>query len=212
MSERTVEGLIGDLTEDLAPVKALAHPVLRAGSWILGAAAYVAVVVVFLGVRPDLVAQTSNVFFLFEISVMALVFLTAALASCWLCVPDMRGRVWLASVPVSLVLAFTVWTFLRAITEGVVIQNPHWSHCFQDAVLMGAVPAAAIMLLSRKGATTKPFLMGVMNVLSVTALGYIGLRLTCANDTVGHVCFYHLFPFVVFGVVVGASVRRLYRW
>ncbi len=212
MSDQSTETLIDNLTEELSPMRRLVHPSLRALPWVALAMAYVAGVVNYLGLRPDLFAQFENSTFLFETGLMFFITLTAVLASAFLCVPDMRGRKWLVSVPSTLFLAFLLWTITRSFTEGIHMPAIHWDHCFQDRALMGFVPAVAIMFLGTRGATTRPRMMALMNILAVGALGYIGLRFTCSLDTVGHAALYHLFPFIVFGSALGFAARRIYRW
>ncbi len=206
------DSLIESLTDELAPVRRLAHPFLRAAPWIALALAYISGVVYFLGLRPDMAGKLADPFFLFETAIMASVALSAALASSWLCVPDARGQKWMTSVPVTLIAVFIGWTALRSVTEDFSLPSLHWDHCFQDAMLMGFVPGVAMIFLSVRGATTHPFLMALMNGLAVGALGYVGLRFTCMLDTVGHSCIYHLFPFVISGALLGAAARRIFRW
>ncbi len=206
------ETLIDDLTEGLQPRKRLAHPFVRVLPWVFLALAYMTGVVNYLGIRPDLASKFKDGAFLFEIGAMSAVSFSAVLASAWLCVPDMRGVKWLVAVPLTLLGAFLFWCGVRAYTDGFIMPELHWDHCFNDAALMGFVPAAAVIFMSTKGATTRPFLMGVMNALSVGALGYVGLRFTCIMDTVGHAGVYHLLPFIAFGVLLGAGARFVFRW
>jgi hypothetical protein len=211
MSKQT-EALIKELSGDLEPVKRLSHPLLRVLPWMALACAYVAGVVYTLGVRPDISARLVDPIFLFETSLLGFVALSAALVSSWLCVPDMRGKSWMAGVPLTALGVFALWTTIKGFSEGLNMPAIHWDHCFNDGALMGFVPMAAVVFFARGGTTTHPVMMSLMNTLSVGALGYVGLRLTCIVDTVGHACFYHFFPFVVLGLVTGVFARKLYRW
>jgi len=206
------ETLIDNLCNGLRPCKRLPHPFLRALSGAILALAYVAGVVNYLGIRPDLAQKFQDTAFLFEIGTMGAVSLSAVLAASWLCVPDMRGVKWLVAVPLTLFGVFLFWCGIRAHVDGFAMPAMHWDHCFNDGLLMGFVPAAAVIFMSRRGATTRPFLMALVAVLSVGALGYVGLRFTCMMDTVGHAGVYHLLPFTVFGVLTGAGARVLFKW
>ena len=206
------ETLIDDLAESLQPCKSPAHPLVRVLPWVFLALAYMTGVVNYLGIRPDLVHKFKDSTFLFEIGAMAAVSFSAAMASAWLCVPDMRGAKWLVAVPLTLLGTFVFWCGVRAHVDGFALPAMHWDHCFNDAMLMGLVPAAAVIFMSRGGATTRPLLMGMMNALSVGALGYVGLRFTCMLDTLGHAGLYHLLPFIVFGALLGGAARFVFRW
>ncbi len=208
----TTETLIDNLTEELKPRKKLAHPLARALPWMMVAMAYVAGIVNYLGVRPDFAAMLQDSIFLMDTGLMAAVSISAALSAAWLCVPDMRGVKWLVAVPFTLLATFFAWCAIVSHVDGFSMPDMHWDHCFNDAMMMGFLPAAAIMFLTLRGATTKPLTMSLMSVLSVAGLGYVGLRFTCMMDTIGHAGMYHLLPFVVFGALLGAAARFVYRW
>ena len=210
--DKNTENLIGHLSAELKPVPVLVHPALRALPWLGLASVYLAGVVFFLGLRGDIVEKLGQGPYLFEIAAMGFISLSAALASSWLCVPDMRGNKWILAVPFGALAIFVLWTGARGVLYGVDMPAPHWDHCFESGILMGFVPIVGMLFLARKGATTRPVTMSLMNTLAVGALGYIGLRLVCPTDTIGHAFFYHLFPFMVLGLVTGAIARKLYRW
>lgn len=213
MSERSMDTLIDDLAGQIAPVKPLAHPFLRALPWMAATALYTVAAVYVLGLRREFLDLLSDHVLMYEVIVMLGVSFSAALAASWMCVPDMRGQRWLAAVPLTLLGSFLVWSVLRGYAEGASLQQiTHMTHCAIDGTIMATLPAAFIMFLSRRGKTTRPFMMAAMNGLAVGGMGYIGLRFTCINDTVGHSCVFHIVPFVVFGLILGALARRLYRW
>ncbi len=212
MSDNT-DKLITELCGDLKPVCCMCHPLKRAARWLLVSSVYIALVVLALGMRDDIAAKFSDTSFLIENGLMALIGVSAAFASAWLCVPDMRGARWMKFLPLIGMAAFVGWEVFRSMGEGVHMPHLHyWDHCFGSAALIGFVPMAALMFTSRGGATTQPLLMALMNVIAVGALGYIGLRFVCASDTIGHAAVYHLVPFMALGIITGLTARRLYRW
>ncbi|HBR69934.1 MAG TPA: hypothetical protein DEA55_11220 [Rhodospirillaceae bacterium] len=212
MSNTNMDAFIDNLAEGLTPCKRLAHPLRRALPWVILALVYTAGAAQFIGLRPDLAQKFADPVFLFETGLMLAVSLSAFMASCWLCVPDMRGAKWIVATPVTMLAVFVFWTVLRLYAEGFEIPALQWDHCLSDGALMGFVPAAAVIFLGRAGATTRPCMMALMNVAAAGALGYIGLRFTCALDTAAHSALYHLLPFVVMGAVLGAGARRVFRW
>lgn len=207
-----MDAFIDNLADGLAPCRKLAHPLRRAIPWAVLAMVYTAGAAHFIGLRPDLAQKFADPVFLFEAGLMLAVSLSAFLASCWLCVPDMRGAKWIVATPVTMLAVFVFWSVLRLYAEGFEIPALHWDHCFQDGALMGLVPAAAVIFLGRAGATTRPYMMALMNVTAAGALGYVGLRFTCLMDTAGHSALYHLLPFVVLGALLGVAARRVFRW
>jgi hypothetical protein len=210
--DNTLDGVIERLTGDLRPVRGLAHPGLRAAAWIGLCALYVAGAAVLRGLRVDLADKAGDLHFLFEVGLMALTGLSAALASFWLAVPDARGRRGLSAGPLALFAAFLLWSALRVVTEGVSLEGLRINDCLQEGVIMGFVPAFALVLFSRRGATTHPVLLSVMNALAVAGFGYVGLRVTCAADAVEHATIFHLAPFMLADMLLALAARRLYRW
>ncbi len=213
MSEKVLDHLINDLADDLEPVSRIAHPLARALPWLLVSTIYTAIVVYLVGLRPDWYEKlTQDAAFVFEIKTAAIIGVSALICSAFMAVPDMRGQKWMLAVPITVLGVFSSWMLARCITEGVYMPQMHWDHCFTEAILMTFVPAVCMVFISRIGTTTRPLMMSLCNMLAIAALGYIGLRFTCMVDTVGHACFYHLFPFVVLGTLLGFVARKLYSW
>jgi hypothetical protein len=204
--------LIETLSAELSPVMPLARPLRRAGLWIACALAYLALFVAFSGLRHDIGTAISSGCFLCEMALAVVIGLSAVLASAWLCVPDGTQNRAVVIAPLAGLAVFSVWVAGRSFTEPLVMPHLHWEHCFNTGLAMGFIPALALILLSRRGATTAPGLMALMNSLAVAALGFIGLRLNCAEDSVGHAILLHLLPFMAAGIIVGFVARRLYRW
>lgn len=209
---KSTEELIGNLASSLKPVRVLPHPLKRVLLWIGLAAAYMAVVIYTLGLRPDMAPMLHNPFYLFELSVAAAMSVTAAFAAIWLCVPDMREQEWVIAPPLVLLGVFTLWTGLRGLFESFEMPHHIWSHCSADSILFGVVPAAAILFLSLKGKTTHARLLPLMNALAVGGTGYVALRITCGSEDIAHILIHHTAPYIVFAVLAIIAGRRIYRW
>ncbi len=220
MTNQTTQSLIKELTEDLTQVKRLAHPLLRTLPWFVVASAYLYGVGRYLGVRPDYMEQlTSSSAFAFENILAFALMVSAVLSASWLCIPDMREKKWMPSVTFSLAGVFLLWSAVRWFTEGMHMDGffiaqffNDIGHCFVDGLLLGFIPAVFILFITMRGKTTQPVMLGAMSLLSVTAFGYIGLRMICSLDTVGHSALYHLVPFVMAGGLLGLLARRIYKW
>lgn len=212
MREQGLEQLIGNLTEQLAPVRPLAHPLKRGLAWMAFALAYMGLAVWISGVRPDIADKLTDQPYLLETALGAAMALFAALSSMWLCIPDLRGQRGLSVVAYTLFAVFLGWTLLRVLTEGMHAHDLHANHCFAEGLLYGFFPMLALVILSRKGATTHPFQQSFMNGLAVMGLGYVGLRFTCALDNVEHCTLFHFMPYVLLGGVLGLFARKIYKW
>lgn len=212
MTKQDMDKLIGDLCAGLKPVRPLPHPLLRVLLYVVLTGGYVGAMVYMYGLRMDWADKLHDLHFVFETGLALSIWLSAVLSAVWLCVPDMRGQGWLKIVPVTLAAVMVGWSLLRAGFEGVSLFPIHWVHCFKDGCIMGVVPFLLIILMARRGATCKPYWMAAMNVLAVTTAGWIGLRLTCPMNDMGHGFIYHLIPYMAFGLVVALAARRLFRW
>ena len=207
------DSFIHQLADNLsAETRPLMHPVKRLILWAVITVFYLCGCIIFLGARFDLTNKFSDTSFLFEVGLMGAVALTAGLGSLFLCVPDMRGKGWLRALAPTLCAVFVFWEMMRSMTEGVHLQTLHWDHCFSDALLMGTVPMVLLMFFTMRGATIYPLTQGLFNAVAVGAVGYVGLRITCAMDTVGHTCIYHLIPFIFAGFIIGVLAKKIFRW
>lgn len=211
-TKHNTDNLIETLCDDLCEIKVMRHPCRRIVPWIIFAVAYIGLAISIIGLRYDFFTKIHEAFYIFELLLVLAISLSAALCSSWLCVPDMRGQKWLLAVPLSLFCAFLTWILLRGLMENYVMPGVHFHKCYLDAIVFGVLPAAAIWFLSMKGKTTHPYLLSFMNALAIGGLGYIGLRITCGSDSIGHVLTFHILPYVIFGVVAGIIGRRIYHW
>jgi hypothetical protein len=209
-----MDSLIDDLTDDLKSVKKFPHPLMGMLPYVIISVIYVAVMSYFIGLRHDLAPKSHDTMFIFEIGLVLAISVSAAFATGWLAIPDMRGQRMVLVPPILLFTVYLFWMAVQAFTDGFEIPTKiGWHHHDIDhALLMGALPVAAIVFFSRNGATTRPYMMSFMNVLFVGFIGWAGLRFTCPVDATGHTFIYHFMPFLLLGVVAGGLARRLYRW
>ncbi len=213
MSDKKIKDLIGSLSEDLEPTKCMSHPFKRLLPWLVMAVIYLVLLINFMGIRHDLSAIMQDPRFIFEIILMGFIGISSAICAVFLCVPDMRGRSWLISLPFTGLALFTIWSVIHAITiEGAQMPHLHMDHCMGEGAFMTIIPLAMLLFLTRKGTTTRPILMAVMNMMSIAAVAYIGLRFTCAMDTVAHATLQHLLPYVLIGLILAMAARKIFKW
>jgi len=204
--------IIDDLAAELKPVKVLRHPFMRAFPWLVFTVLYILLGIFLLGVRGDFISKLNDSSYIFEMSLVLVMSISATMCSLWMCVPDMRGQKWLVATSLTLISVVLAWIITQAVMNMDHVPFGYWSHCFSDAVFFGLLPAASIVFISMKGSTTQPYLMILMNVIAVSGLGYIGLRITCASDDIGHICVFHILPYIALGAFIGMIGRRFYRW
>ncbi|MFP4314529.1 MAG: NrsF family protein [Alphaproteobacteria bacterium] len=212
MTKRSTEELIENLSRDLKPSKPFAHPLWRGLVVLAIIFVWVGYGVYVTGLRHDVAERLGEAAFLFEVISAVLIILSSAFVALWMSIPDMRGQKWMIALPCVLVFHFCIWLACKAYAEGVMMPALHLDHCFTDGFYMAAIPAALLMAMVYRGATTLPYIMAFMVFLSTGFLAYLGLRFTCPMDTVGHAFIFHIFPYLILGMVVGALARRIFKW
>lgn len=210
--EKNTDELINDLCANLEATKPCC-PYRLVSMWLVGAIAYLTFVVAYIGLRPDFDMQLMQSSFLFEISIAAFILISASLASSWLSFPDCMQRHWIKIIPLVLSAVFLIWTVIRSMEEGMAfVSGLHLGHCAQEGMIMEILPLIALVFITMKGRTTQPYWSMVMNVLAVSTLGWIGLRLTCSVDEMGHSLFNHILPFAILAAALGLFARKLFKW
>ncbi|MCB1531345.1 MAG: DUF1109 family protein [Alphaproteobacteria bacterium] len=210
---KDLDKLIGSLSKELEPCKPMAHPLIRVLPLIVISILYVLAIILLIGPRNDWMPKMyGELSYIFEFGLSFSIFVSAAIALAWLCVPGMRGQTWLKAVPVTLGGVFLFWALLRIIFEWSEPFHFAFSSCSLDGFIMLALPVFILTLFSRRGATTEPWWSSFMAVLSFAGLGWAGLRLTCSANTFAQSLVVHFVPFVTMGVVFALFARRIFKW
>jgi len=207
-----IDSLISSLSDDLKPVKKAKHPLFYAVPWVFIAAIFAVFIAKYVGIRHDVFDKLGDTIFLFETLVVATLGVSSATASSYLMTPDMRGKKWLVPVSFTIFAVFIAWNVVKSFAEGLHMPHLNFDHCMQEGLFIAFIPMMALIFFIRGGATTRPIIMGVMNLFAGASIAYIGLRFTCSMDTVGHSTILHLTPYVVIGALMGLLSRRLYKW
>ncbi|MBL4805463.1 MAG: DUF1109 family protein [Alphaproteobacteria bacterium] len=207
-----IDDLIGKLSEELKPVKPMAHPLIQAIPYVLISFAYMAVVVFYVGIRGDWEEKLGDAPFMLEIFMMGFLAVSAMITAIYLTIPDMRGDKWILAIPFTLLASFFVMVFIRSFTEGVTMPKIHYDHCMGEGGYMTIIPLAVLLFLTKRGATTRPYLSALMTIFAIAGLGYVGLRFTCSMDTIGHAVISHMIPYIVIGSLLGIGAKKIYKW
>ena len=210
--DKKYDDLINGLAEDLKPVKCLRHPLWRITPWIIGAIIYTACSIYFIGLRHDFATALKNPIFLFEVILMIYIGVTAAISSAYLSVPDMCQKKWLIASNITAIAAFMLWCALQWVTDGMYIPPIDMGHCMGEGAFIAIIPIALLIFMMKQGMTTHPYLMASMNIIAITALGYVTLRCTCAADSLAHATISHLIPYILIGAALGIAARKIYKW
>lgn len=210
-----MDNLVNQLCDDLKPVKKQMHPAKRLGLWLSAALAYFAIAMSFIGVRKGFLSQfMESQEYAFELTIAGFISLSAGLASFFLTIPDIRGRgQTVITIPLTLLSVFMVWLGLAMMHEPFHMDHEYMHICIMRSIILITFPLIALTLVTAKsGATTNPIWQSIMNVICCSALGYLGLRMTCSADHIAHDLIYHVSPFALIGLIAGRLAIPLFRW
>jgi hypothetical protein len=216
MKKETTEDLIGQLCGDLEKTCPRC-PYRSISVWLLLSVAYIVGVVLYSGLSIDIGTYITKASFIFEMSMAVVILATSALASSWLNFPDCIGRGWMKVIATTLFASFFLWVVASGIEEKVVDGADIWSNFFLSSCSRGLIiefsPLLALIYLSSRGNTTQPYWSLAMNIMAVSALGWIGLRLTCSMyDSMTYGFMHYMLPFAILGAGLGFFARKLFKW
>lgn len=213
---KKTEDLISQLCGDLEATGTRC-PYRRILVWVILSMLYIAGVIIYSGVSLDLSDYQTKASFIFEMAMAFAIFVSAALASSWLSFPDCIQRDWMKIIATTLFGSFLIWIVANGIEEAVndgvsIGQNFFISSCSRG-LAVEFIPFIALIYLSAKGNTTQPYWSMTMNIMAVSALGWIGLRLTCSMyDSMTYGFIHYLLPFAILGAGIGFFSRKLFKW
>src|SRR5258708_15924577 len=152
-------GNIKCLTENLDPVGGLPPLGARTVLWLAIATLYVALGVLVVSLRPDLLAKLADFRYVVEQLTVLTTGIAAAFAAFTSVIPGMiRKFLLLPLIPLAVWLGIIgegcVESWLRFGSNDLSLQ-PDW-FCFPAIVLVGTVPAIAMAVMLRRGAPLVP--------------------------------------------------------
>jgi hypothetical protein len=173
------------LAEAVEPVQPLSRPWIRTAAWLLVAIPYVALVVLVASPRADLLAKAAQWRYLVEQLAALFTGIAAATAAFATIIPGYDRRIlFVPALPLAIWLGSLgdgcVQDWIRLGPDGLSLR-PDW-HCFPGIVLIGAVPAIAMVVMLRRGAPLTPHLTAALGGLAAAGLGNFGLRLFHSQD------------------------------
>lgn len=175
--------LIALLSTELAPVKRLRPPVIRALTWLATVTVFLAVVVWVNGMRPDFDLQMQKTRFVAELAAILLTGVAAALAAFRAAVPGTPRWVLFSPVPPLL-----LW--LALLGQGCVDdlnQNKFtWgisTHCLGQIGWTGLVSGVPMLLMLRRAAPLERAPLAALAGLASAALAAFAMSLYHGYDT-----------------------------
>ncbi|MCK6454698.1 MAG: DUF1109 domain-containing protein [Alphaproteobacteria bacterium] len=209
------DDLIRRLAHSGAQVRPLASPSRRTLFWLAVSLPYVAAIVLLMSPRPGLIEKLSELRFQVEQLAALATAVSAAMASFCAIVPG-RPR-WPLLIPL---LPLAVWlgslgqgcieTWLAYGAEGLRLRPD--LICFPAIAMVGAVPAAAMVVMLRRGAPLYPRATIALGALAAAALGNFGLRLFHTQDASLMVLVWQFGSVALMSALASRAGRRLINW
>ena len=141
--------------------------------------------------------------------------LTAAAAAFATTVPGYRRWiVLLPLVPLAIWLGdLGQWCIQDGLASGTSLRSvtAHWG-CLPATIVMGAFPAATIVMMLRRGAPLTPRLTTVLAAVAASGLGNFGVRFVHAADASVVVLVWHFSAVFVLSVLSASAGRSLFNW
>lgn len=211
----TTARLIEDLSHGLAATRPLPSPWRRTALWLSLSLPFLALVVFVVSPRGDLAAKLADARFLIEQGAALLTGIAAAFAAFVSTIPGANRKLLLLPA-----LPLAVWlgtlgkgcldSWVRSGPEGLSLQ-PDW-FCFPAILLVGSLPAIAIVTMLRRGAPLTPCMTIALGGLAAAGLGDFGLRMFHPQDASIMVLVWQVGSVLILAALAGCAGQRLFNW
>lgn len=207
----TLHDLIAELADAPAPVRPARPAWQQLAVWVAVSAAYIALLVVLFGVRPDIAVKLQAPMFVAELAMLGLVIVSTGLCALLLGTPDMRQMPGLVCLPLLPLAAFM--GVLGMGLEQVAAPLPQEGlECLVCITLFSTVPALGIFYYLRRQASTHPKLTGAVAVLNAFSIGCFALRLSEETDAMQHLVLWHYLPMAGAALIGLGLGRAILKW
>jgi hypothetical protein len=207
--------LIEHLAAVVEPARPLPQPWIRTAAWLLAAIPYVALVVLVVSPREDVISKSSEWRYVVEQLAALATGITAAAAAFATAIPGYNRKALLLPI-----VPLAIW--LGSLGDGCVEDwielgpaglslRPDWL-CFPATVLVGAVPAIVIAVMLRRGAPLTPHLTAALGGLAAAGLGNFGLRLFHSQDASLMVLVWQVGSVLILTAIAACGGRYLLSW
>lgn len=208
------EDLIKQLSNDAADVTVLRPPLVRASVWVLLSVASVVIAVWVFGLRPDIKIKLSEWRFVSEQFLTILTAVMAAYGAFCAVVPGRhKALIYLPFVPLVLwVSVLGYGCFLDSTATGEQSAFLIDWMCFPAIVMVGALPAMAMVFMLLRGAPMYPRLAVALGGLAAAAAGNFGLRFFHMVDAGLLVLIWQFGSVVLLSIIAGCCGHWIHNW
>ena len=208
-----IDDLIEKLARDTAGVNPAPHPYMLSLQWTGVAAAYLILALVFSGVRPDLMLNLQEPWFVAEIVALVGILVATSLGAALLAFPDLHQKRGVAFAPALTFVLFLLVMFCAWTADSPPALLPdHSFECTISITLVALLPAIWTLYIMRKYASTHCRWAGGIALLFAFSVGALWLRLHEINDSIPHVVEWHYLPMIVFGLTGLRLGKTLLKW
>jgi hypothetical protein len=207
--------LISSLAKDLLPVRRLRPPSVRAGGWLVLAAAVLMLVGAAQGLRPDLARCFNDPTFVASMVASVLTGALAAISAFFVSLPD-RSRLWLL-LPLPTLGVWLSNIGYQCLTQWISIGPDGIGlgeavRCFATLVLTSLPLSLVMLLMLRHAAPLRPRTVAVMGSLSVAAITATVLSLFHALDATVTILIWNFGTAVILVALGGVFSKKMFRW
>ena len=210
-TERLIDTLVAEGAK-----KPLPHPFKQTLFWLGGTMVWLVTLSIYQDFRYDIWDKFSDPLYGLELGILFLIAMSSSLAALCMSRPDGHQMPWIRFVPFGFLVLWTAAAFTGA-------SDISWTSIFHTITLcqfscalhilmFSAPPGIAIFLTIRKGAPIQRYLAGSMATLSVTAFGYLCMRLVELNDNTLHLIVWHALPIMIMCMAGMMAGKYLLRW
>jgi hypothetical protein len=205
----TTEELIRHLASQTPSVNRAAHPTIHFMKWCSICAICLALGIVTIGPREDLVQVGHRFEFVIHTLLVASLTGLAAMSAFILAIPD-RERPWVVRLPM---LAFAAWLawIVVALLSADELHVGAGRRCVTNLATVGVPIGVMTFLLLRAATPLRKATFAWLAVLSVAAAADLATRFICRNDDPLHALAWHFAPVLLLGSM-GLWIRKLFDW
>ena len=208
--------LIVELARSAGPVRPLPSPSIRLARWTAATAPLMALAVIVIGPRADVVTAMSQPTFLgIAVATIGTALLSAASAFV-LGIPGAERSVWQRVLPL---MAGSLWALALVYlltTEGAAVRRLlqwpfHWA-CLIEIAGLSVVPGWALFAMLRRAAPLQRAWSGALATLAAVAIGAAATQFICPVDDPAHQLVGHLLPVAVLSMLGTIAGQRYLNW
>lgn len=209
------DSLIDSLVSDLRPLPRGAVP-LRLTAGAFGGAAFALVMLLLLiGVRPDIVAAAGTPAFWAKAAYTIAVAAVALVAAARLARPDARtNHLWLLPLPLFFYLPVALVEIARAkASDPLLLLLGHgWQECTPLILVLSLPVFGGLLWAFKRFAPTRPRLAGAVAGLCSSSVAAVVYGLHCQSSAAPFVVTWYTLAFVIASIAGALLGGRLLRW